>query len=164
MVLSKAVKSLCGTERIEERGIDTVNISKSDRSVCWIDKGWRLPQSPVPGVKNTTQRGELLLKKFAGSRFGAERASGTPSQLISRRPWEACRLFHCWFRNRQNSGRRLPRSGYPLAWPRRLRTPADQLKQSLAGKRVLSQRLPAAAKRLIELLTQLCGLHRFFLF
>ena len=54
---------------------------------------------------------------------------------------------------RQNSGRRLPRSGYPLAWPRRLRTPADQLKQSLAGKRVLSQRLPAAAKRLIELLT-----------
>ena len=38
MVLSKAVKSLCGTERIEQRGIDTVNISKSDRSVCWIDK------------------------------------------------------------------------------------------------------------------------------
>ncbi len=30
--------------------------------------------------------GELLLKKFAGNRFGAEKASGTPSQLISRRP------------------------------------------------------------------------------
>jgi len=37
-------------------------------------------------VKNTAPRGELLLKKFAGIRFGAEKAAGTPSQLISRRP------------------------------------------------------------------------------
>jgi len=26
-----------GTERAKERGIDTVDISKSDRSVCWVD-------------------------------------------------------------------------------------------------------------------------------
>jgi hypothetical protein len=37
-------------------------------------------------VKNTIPRGEFLLKKFAGKRFGAEKASGTPSQLISRWP------------------------------------------------------------------------------
>jgi hypothetical protein len=37
-------------------------------------------------MKNTTPRGELLLKKFAGNRFSEEKASGTPSQLISRRP------------------------------------------------------------------------------
>ncbi len=45
-----------------------------------------LTWNPVPGVKNRAPRGELLLKKFAGIRFGAEKASGTPSQLISRRP------------------------------------------------------------------------------
>jgi hypothetical protein len=27
-----------GTERAKERGIDRVDISKSDRSVCWVDK------------------------------------------------------------------------------------------------------------------------------
>jgi hypothetical protein len=37
-------------------------------------------------VKNTIPRGEFLLKKFAGNRFGAEKASGTASQLISRWP------------------------------------------------------------------------------
>src|SRR4029434_3834539 len=45
-----------------------------------------LTWNPVPGVKKTTPRGELLLKKFAGRLLGAEKASGTPSQLISRRP------------------------------------------------------------------------------
>src|SRR5436190_19061746 len=45
-----------------------------------------LTSNPVPGVKNTIPRGEFLLKKFAGNRFGAEKASGTASQLISRWP------------------------------------------------------------------------------
>ena len=43
-------------------------------------------RTPVPGVENTTPRGEVTLKKSAGSGFGDEKASGTPSQLISRRP------------------------------------------------------------------------------
>src|SRR5262245_43343773 len=41
---------------------------------------------PAPTEENTAPRGELTLKKFAGRLFGAESASGTPSQLISRRP------------------------------------------------------------------------------
>ena len=45
-----------------------------------------LTSNPLPGVKNTIPRGEFLLKKFAGNRFGAEKASGTASQLISRWP------------------------------------------------------------------------------
>src|SRR5437764_13938408 len=45
-----------------------------------------LTSNPVPGVKNTIPRGEFLLKKFAGNRCGAEKASGTSSQLISRWP------------------------------------------------------------------------------
>src|SRR5947207_3194073 len=45
-----------------------------------------LTWKPVPGVEKTTPRGEFTLKKFAGRLFGADRASGTPSQLISRRP------------------------------------------------------------------------------
>src|SRR5215813_8272158 len=45
-----------------------------------------LTRKPVPGVKKTTPRGEFLLKKLAGRLFGAANASGTPSQLISRRP------------------------------------------------------------------------------
>src|SRR5215510_16552171 len=45
-----------------------------------------LTSNPVPGVKNTIPRGEFLLKKFAGSSFGAEKASGTAAQLISRWP------------------------------------------------------------------------------
>src|SRR5438045_1712140 len=44
-----------------------------------------LTWKPVPGVLKITPRGELTLKKLAGRLFGAERASGTPSQLISRR-------------------------------------------------------------------------------
>jgi len=45
-----------------------------------------LTSNPVPGVKNTIPRGEFLLKKFAGNRCGAAKASGTASQLISRWP------------------------------------------------------------------------------
>src|SRR5262249_425277 len=45
-----------------------------------------LTWKPVPGVKKTTPRGELALKKLAGRLFGAAKASGTASQLISRRP------------------------------------------------------------------------------
>src|SRR6185503_4389303 len=45
-----------------------------------------LTWNPVPGVENTTPRGEFTLKKSAGRLFGAAEASGTPSQLISRRP------------------------------------------------------------------------------
>ena len=44
-----------------------------------------LTWNPVPGVAKTTPRGELTLKKLAGRLFGADKASGTPSQLISRR-------------------------------------------------------------------------------
>src|SRR5213593_4890973 len=45
-----------------------------------------LTWNPVPGVKKTAPRGELALKKLAGRLLGAAKASGTPSQLISRRP------------------------------------------------------------------------------
>ena len=45
-----------------------------------------LTWKPVPPVVKTTPRGEFVLKKLGGNRFGAENASGTPSQLISRRP------------------------------------------------------------------------------
>ena len=45
-----------------------------------------LTWKPVPGVENTVPRGEFELKKLPGKAFGAEKASGTPSQLISRRP------------------------------------------------------------------------------
>src|SRR3954462_13601207 len=44
-----------------------------------------LTSKPVPGVMKTTPRGELALKKLSGSELGAEKESGTPSQLISRR-------------------------------------------------------------------------------
>src|SRR4051812_11848783 len=50
------------------------------------DVAFALTSNPVPGVENVTPRGELTLKKFAGRLFGADNASGTPSQLISRRP------------------------------------------------------------------------------
>src|SRR5437867_7429736 len=45
-----------------------------------------LTWKPVPEVERTTPRGEFTLKKFAGRLFGAANVSGTPSQLISRRP------------------------------------------------------------------------------
>jgi hypothetical protein len=45
-----------------------------------------LTWNPVPGVLSTTPLGEFTLKKFAGRGLGDDSASGTPSQLISRRP------------------------------------------------------------------------------
>src|SRR4051794_17146181 len=51
--------------------------------------GFPLTLKPAAGPLNTAPRarpGVLPLKKSAGRLFGAERASGTPSQLISRRP------------------------------------------------------------------------------
>src|SRR3977135_4440184 len=50
------------------------------------DAAVALTSKPVPGVPKITPRGEFTLKKFAGRLLGAESASGTPSQLISRRP------------------------------------------------------------------------------
>src|SRR4051794_8465954 len=44
-----------------------------------------LTWKPVPGVEKTAPRGLFTLKKLAGRAFGADCASGTPSQLISRR-------------------------------------------------------------------------------
>jgi len=46
-----------------------------------------LTWKPDPGVKKTTPRGEFELKKLAGRLLGAAKPSGTPSQLISRRPF-----------------------------------------------------------------------------
>src|SRR5262249_5546814 len=45
-----------------------------------------LTATPVPGVENSAPRGEIALKKLFGSRLGAENASGTASQFISRLP------------------------------------------------------------------------------
>ena len=49
-----------------------------------------LTRKPVPGVENVMPRarppGVVWLKKSPGNRFGSEEPSGTPSQLISRRP------------------------------------------------------------------------------
>src|SRR6266446_6873198 len=45
-----------------------------------------LTATPVPGVEYTVPRGEFTLKKSLGSRFGAEKLAGTPSQFISRLP------------------------------------------------------------------------------
>src|SRR5215471_13427461 len=50
------------------------------------DAAFALTWKPDPGVENTAPRGEFTLKKFGGKAFGEENASGTPSQLISRRP------------------------------------------------------------------------------
>src|SRR6266568_2880278 len=44
---------------------------------------------PVPGVENTAPRFEFTLKKVAGKVSMLVRATGTPSQLISRRPLSA---------------------------------------------------------------------------
>src|SRR5215211_532679 len=46
----------------------------------------RETRNPLPGVLNTTPRGELALKKVGGNGLGEANWSGTPSQLISRRP------------------------------------------------------------------------------
>ena len=44
-----------------------------------------LTRKPLPGVLNTTPRGELTLKKMAGNALESAVKSGAPSQLISRR-------------------------------------------------------------------------------
>ena len=50
-----------------------------------------LTWKPVPvdpaANENTTPRGDVMLKKSAGRLFDADFVSGTPSQLISRRPF-----------------------------------------------------------------------------
>ena len=59
-----------------------------------------LTANPVPADPganpNTTPRGEFVLKKSGGKAFGSAKLSGTPSQLISRRPappfWTPARL------------------------------------------------------------------------
>jgi hypothetical protein len=71
-----------GTEKIGETGwmlpyLTGVFVGLSLSALSW---------KPVPGVKKTAPRGEFALKKLAGKLFGAEKASGTASQLISRRP------------------------------------------------------------------------------
>src|SRR3989304_5335234 len=48
-----------------------------------------LTWKPAPEPEKPTPPGELTLKKSAGRLLGAEKPSGTPSQLISRRP-DAC--------------------------------------------------------------------------
>src|SRR5215210_764083 len=45
-----------------------------------------LTSSPHPGVENSAPRGELLLKKLAGSWLGDAKVFGTPAQLTWRRP------------------------------------------------------------------------------
>src|SRR5206468_5127555 len=91
-----------------KKTVSTTLLSRAANNRCGLKvlkilgkSGWRLPKrtgvfvglslsaltwKPDPGVKNTAPRGELALKKFGGRLFGAEKASGTPSQLISRRP------------------------------------------------------------------------------
>ena len=46
-----------------------------------------LTRTEVPGVLKTAPRGEFTLKKLPGRSLGAAKLSGTPSQLISRRPF-----------------------------------------------------------------------------
>ena len=45
-----------------------------------------LTSKPVPAVLKIAPLGEVTLKKLAGRLLGAAEASGTPSQLIWRRP------------------------------------------------------------------------------
>src|SRR5215217_1569926 len=82
-----------------------------------------LTWKPVPGVLRTAPRGELLLKKLAGRLFGAAEPSGTPSQLISRRP---CTNDPAWF---------------GLSAPRSLRksSTTDWIEAAVAPEAVLSR-------------------------
>jgi hypothetical protein len=71
MLLSKAVKSLCGLNVLKMLG----KLARIFPNLTGVFVGLlllALTWNPVPRVKNTAPRGELLLKKFAGSRFGAE--------------------------------------------------------------------------------------------
>jgi len=74
-------KTLLG-KRFKRYRITWVDVTKLDGSNTCI--GTYLEARARRG--KTTPRGEFTLKKFAGRLFGAANASGTPSQLISRRP------------------------------------------------------------------------------
>src|SRR5882757_3666954 len=77
VLLFTAVKSFCGLKVWKSFG----NPNRGGVA----GPALALTRKPVPGVLKTTPRGEFTLKKLAGSKFGSENKSGTPSQLISRR-------------------------------------------------------------------------------
>src|SRR5690242_12963894 len=84
-LLPRAVNRRCGLKVVKMSGYVGLMFPNS----IGVDVGFdalALTWNPVPGVENTTPRGEFTLKKLAGKLLGAEKASGTPSQLISRRP------------------------------------------------------------------------------
>src|SRR5262249_14740139 len=83
-LLPRAVKSRCGLKVVKNTGKTGLRFPKRI-GVCVRLSLSALTWKPVPGVKNTAPRGELALKKLGGRLIGAEKASGTPSQLISRR-------------------------------------------------------------------------------
>src|SRR5262245_42169304 len=85
MLLSRAVNSRCGLKTLNSSGKAGCRLPKRIGVFVGLELS-ALTWNPLPGVKNTAPRGELALKKLAGRLFGAEKASGTPSQLISRRP------------------------------------------------------------------------------
>src|SRR5262245_36833302 len=85
MLLSRAVKSRSGLKVLNKSGKTRWMLPYSTGVFVGLELS-ALSWKPVPGVKKTAPRGELALKKLAGRLFGAENASGTPSQLISRRP------------------------------------------------------------------------------
>src|SRR5688572_20169082 len=85
MLLPRAVKSRCGENVVNVEEYVALMLSNSIGVTVGLDES-ALTWNPEPGVEKTTPRGEVTLKKSAGRLFGAEEASGTPSQLISRRP------------------------------------------------------------------------------
>src|SRR5262245_56383743 len=85
MLLSSAVNSRCGLKTLNNWGKTGCRLPKRIGVLVGLELS-ALTWKPLPGVKKTAPRGELALKKLAGRLFGAEKASGTPSQLISRRP------------------------------------------------------------------------------
>src|SRR5437879_4024907 len=82
MLLPNAVKRRCGLNVWNIEEYVGLILSNSIGAIPALPLTWK----PVPGVEKTTPRGELTLKKLAGRRLGAADVSGTPSQLISRRP------------------------------------------------------------------------------
>jgi hypothetical protein len=72
MLLLTAVKSFCGLKVWKSLGKpNSVGVAPL----------FALTRKPVPGVLNTTPRGEVTLKKSAGHGLGSASVSGTPSQL-----------------------------------------------------------------------------------
>src|SRR5262249_25390578 len=85
MLLPIAVKSRWGLKVLKSRG----NWLWMLPNLTGVFVGFRLlalTRKAAPEVKKTAPRGELALKKLGGRSFGSAKASGTPSQLISRRP------------------------------------------------------------------------------